>query len=391
MINSKLPKIGSSIFAVMSKMALDYNAINLSQGFPDFNCPDELLKLVEEYQAKGFNQYAAMPGVPKLREQLSKKIKKLYGRDYNFETEITITAGATQAIFTAITASVEKEDEVILLEPAYDSYAPSVLINGGVPVFIPLIKGSYRIDWDRVKDNISNKTKIIIINSPHNPTGSVITETDIKILEELTRNTSILIISDEVYEHIVFNGENHFSLSASEELAGRSFIIFSFGKTYHTTGWKLGYCIAPENLTKEFRRIHQFVVFSVNTPVQYAYADFLDNEEHYLSLNNFYEKKRDLVTSLLKDLFYNFNPAKGTYFQLLDYSKISEMNDMDFAERLTKEFGIAVIPLSPFYSNPYNEKVIRICFAKRDEVLYEGMNRLKKASQILSEKNTIAK
>ncbi len=391
MINSKLPNIGSSIFAVMSKMAIDYNAINLSQGFPDFNCPDELLKLVEEYQAKGFNQYAPMPGVSKLREQVSKKIKKVYSRDYNFETEITITAGATQAIFTAITASIQKGDEVILFEPAYDSYAPSVLINGGVPVFIPLIKGSYKIDWDRVKDNISDKTKMIILNSPHNPTGSVITETDIKILEELTRNTGILIISDEVYEHILFDGQKHFSLSISDELYERSFIISSFGKTYHTTGWKLGYCAAPENLTKEFRKIHQFVVFSVNTPIQYAYADFLDNEEHYLSLNNFYEKKRDTAINLLQDTLYNFSPAKGTYFQLLDYNKISGMNDMDFAECLTKEFGIAVIPLSPFYSNPYNDKVIRICFAKRDEVLNEGMNRLKKASEILSEQKTVIK
>jgi len=372
-------------------MALDYNAINLSQGFPDFNCPDELLKLVADYQEKGFNQYAPMPGIPKLREQLSKKIKKLYSRDYNFETEITITAGATQAIFTAITASIQKGDEVILLEPAYDSYAPSVLINGGVPIFIPLIKESYKIDWNTVKDSISNKTKMIVINSPHNPTGSVINETDIKILEELTRNTGILILSDEVYEHIVFDREKHFSLCLSDELSERSFIIFSFGKTYHTTGWKLGYCAASENLTKEFRKIHQFIVFSVNTPVQYAYADFLDNKEHYLSLNNFYEKKRDTVINLLTDTSFNFSPAKGTYFQLLDYTRISDMNDLDFAELLTKEFGIAVIPLSPFYSNPYSDKVIRICFAKRDEVLAEGMNRLKKASEKLSEQKIVVK
>ncbi|HSP87692.1 MAG TPA: methionine aminotransferase [Ignavibacteriaceae bacterium] len=386
MINSKLPNIGSSIFAVMSKMALDYNAINLSQGFPDFNCPDELLNLVEEYQRKGFNQYAPMPGVPKLREKISNKIKKLYGRDYNFESEITISTGATQAIYTAITASVQKGDEVILMEPAYDSYAPSVIINGGVPVFVPLQKGSYKIDWNRVKDNINGKTKMIIINSPHNPTGSVINETDIKILEELTRNTDILILSDEVYEHIVFDGEKHFTLSLSNELAERSFIISSFGKTYHTTGWKLGYCTAPEKLSKEFRKIHQFIVFSVNTPVQYAYADFLDNEEHYLNLNNFYEKKRDAAIKLLQNSLYNFTPAKGTYFQLLDYSRISNLNDTDFAELLTKEFGIATIPLSPFFSNPYNEKIIRICFAKKDEVINEGMNRLIKASQIISGK-----
>lgn len=388
MINSKLPKIGSSIFAVMSKMANDYNAINLSQGFPDFNCPDELLDLVKKYQAKGFNQYAPMPGIPKLREKLSQKIKKLYGKDYNPDSEITITSGATQAIYTAVTASIEKSDEVILLEPAYDSYAPSVLINGGVPIFVPLKKINYNIDWDRVKDKITSKTKMIIINSPHNPTGSVINETDIKILEEMTNNTGILLLSDEVYEHIVFDGEKHFSLSSSEELSQRSLIISSFGKTYHTTGWKVGYCAAPENLTKEFRKVHQFVVFSVNTPMQYAYADYLDNEKHYLGLNNFYQKKRDIAINLLKDTQYNLTPAKGTYFQLLNYSDISGMNDIQFSELLTKEFGIAVIPLSPFYSNAYNEKVIRICFAKREEVLTEGMNRLKIAAEKISEQNS---
>ena len=386
MIDSKLPNIASSIFAVMSKMAIDYNAINLSQGFPDFNCPDELLRLVKEYQEKGFNQYAPMPGIPKLREKLSAKIKKLYSSDYNFETEITITAGATQAIFTAITASIEKDDEVILLEPAYDSYAPSIVVNGGIPVFVPLNKNNYNIDWNRVKDNISEKTKMIIINSPHNPTGSVINKTDIKILEDITRNTGILIISDEVYEHIVFDGEKHISLLSSKELAEKSFVIFSFGKTYHTTGWKVGYCVAPENLSNEFRKIHQFVVFSVNTPIQYAFADFLDTEKHYLDLNNFYQKKRDIAINFLKDTNFKLTPAKGTYFQLLDYSKISDLSDLDFTELLTKKFGIATIPLSPFYSNPYNDKIIRICFAKRDEVLAEGMNKLKEASDILSKK-----
>jgi len=362
-------------------MALDHNAINLSQGFPDFNCPDELLNLVKKYQEDGYNQYAPMPGISVLREKLSKKIKSLYGRNYNPETEITITAGATEAIFSAITASIQKDDEVILLEPAYDSYAPSVMINGGIPLFIPLTGENYKIDWDRVKDNISARTKMIIINSPHNPTGSVINRTDIRILEELTRNTGILILSDEVYEHITFDGEKHFSLSLSEELSKRSFIIFSFGKTYHTTGWKVGYCAAPENLSKELRKVHQFIVFSVNTPVQYAYADFLDNEKHFLSLNNFYQRKRDLVLNLLKDTYFNFTPAKGTYFQLLDYSKISDMDDMTFSKILTKDFGIATIPLSPFYSNEYNDKIIRICFAKKDEVLEEGMRRLINASE----------
>jgi len=360
----------------MTKMAIEHNAINLSQGFPDFNCPDELVSLVNKYQKEGFNQYAPMPGIPSLRMKLSEKIKKLYKKEYHPETEITITAGATQAIYTAITASINKGDEVILLEPAYDSYAPSVEINGGKPVFVPLLKENNKPDWDRVKDNITSKTKMIIVNSPHNPTGSVLNQNDIEILEEIIQNSNILIISDEVYEHIVFDGEEHFSLASSEELSQRSFIISSFGKTYHTTGWKLGYCAAPEHLTNEFRKIHQFIVFSVNTPVQYAYAEFLNNEEHYLSLSSFYERKRNFILNLLKETKFKFTPAKGTYFQLLDYSNISDLDDMKFAEFLTKEFGVAVIPLSPFYFNNYNGKVIRICFAKKDDVLKEGMMRL---------------
>lgn len=379
MTKSKLPNVGTSIFTIMSKMALDYNAINLSQGFPDFNCPDELLSLVSDYQAKGFNQYAPMQGIPILRQQISEKIKNVYGKDYDFDKEINITTGATQAIYTAITSIINKGDEVILLEPAYDSYAPTVIVNGGIPVFIPLIPGSFKIDWDAVKDNISSKTRMIIINSPHNPTGSVINQADIKILEEITRNTNIFILSDEVYEHIVFDNEKHYSLSSSEELSERAFVISSFGKTYHTTGWKMGYCAAPENLMREFRKIHQFIVFSVNTPIQFAYADFMNNKEHYLGLSSFYQKKRDLILEVLKDSNYKFTPAKGTYFQILDYSEISSMNDINFTEYLTKEAGVAAIPLSPFYSKPIEQKTIRICFAKKDEVLMEGMNRLKQA------------
>jgi methionine aminotransferase len=379
MINSKLTNIGASIFTIMSKMALDYNAINLSQGFPDFNCADELLNLVAKYQKEGFNQYAPMQGVPKLRQKISEKIKKLYRRNYDPEKEINVTAGATQAIYTAITASIQKDDEVILLEPAYDSYAPSVLVNGGKPVFVPLLPGSFKIDWDAVKDSITRKTRMLIINSPHNPTGSVVNETDIKILEEITRNTNILLLSDEVYEHIVFDNEKHFGISSSEELSGKAFVISSFGKTYHTTGWKIGYCAAPEKLMEEFRKIHQFIVFAVNTPIQHAYADFMDNEEHYLSLNIFYQKKRDLILELLKDSGYQFSPAKGTYFQILDYSGISSMNDIEFTEYLTRQFGVAAIPLSPFYSYPAEQKTIRICFAKKDEVLIEGIERLKQA------------
>jgi len=377
MIKSKLPAAGTSIFSVMTRMALKYNAINLSQGFPDFNCSEELLALAAKYQYKGFNQYAPMEGVPELREKLSQKIKKIYNKFYDPESEITITSGATQAIFTAITATVQNGDEVILLEPVYDSYAPSVIVNGGKPVFVPLKKSDYRVDWERVKHNITDKTKLLIINSPHNPTGSVINEADIKNLEEIAENNDIFLISDEVYEHIVFDEAVHLSLSSSEVLAQKSFVISSFGKTYHTTGWKTGYCAAPEILMDEFRKIHQFAVFAVNTPLQYAYAEFLNNEDHYLKLKDFYQKKRNLVTNLLSDSKFRFRPAGGTYFQLLDYSDISGIPDMKFAEYITKEHKVAVIPLSPFYSNQYNEKTIRICFAKKDEVLIEAIDRLK--------------
>ncbi len=376
MINSKLPNIELSIFAVMSKMASDYNAINLSQGFPDFNCPDKLLNLVEYYQRHGFNQYAPMGGVLKLREKISAKINKLYNRNYNPESEITITAGATQAIFTAITAVVKKDDEVILLEPAYDSYAPSVIVNGGIPKFVPLNPKDFSVDWDRVKDSISSKTKLFIINSPHNPSGSLLTENDITTLEEIIRDKDILIISDEVYEHIVFDGLKHISICQSEELYKKSFIISSFGKTYHTTGWKIGYCGAPKNLMNEFRKIHQFIVFAVNTPIQYAYADFMENEDHYLRLGIFYQEKRNLFLDLIKKSNFNFIPSKGTYFQLLDYSNISEKNDMEFTEYLIKDIGVAAIPLSPFYKNNYNNKIIRICFAKNDEVLEKAAEKL---------------
>ncbi len=374
---SKLPEAGTTIFTVMSKMALDYNAMNLSQGFPDFNCSDKLLDLVNDFQRKGFNQYAPMQGVPALREAVSSKIEKLYEHHYDHEKEITITAGATQAIFTAVTAAVNKGDEVILLEPAYDSYAPSVLVNGGKPVFVPLNPEDFSIDWEKVNAVKSEKTRMIIINSPHNPTGSVINENDIKALEEFTRDTNILILSDEVYEHIIFDGGKHLSISTSEELASRAFVISSFGKTYHTTGWKIGYCAAPAGLSSEFRKIHQFNVFAVNTPIQYAYSEFMKSEDEYLSLQEFYEKKRNIVLEILKDSRFKFTPTKGTFFQLLDYSGISGLNDMDFTADLTKEKGIATIPLSPFYSGINNNKIIRICFAKKDDALVKAANILK--------------
>ncbi len=375
-INSKLPNIGTTIFTTMSKMAADYGAINLSQGFPDFDCPEDLKKLVVHYLQAGHNQYAPMPGLPLLRERISYKIEKLYGHKYNPETEINITAGATQALFTAISAVINTGDEAIIFEPAYDSYAPDVVANGGVPVFIPLREKDFSIDWDRCKDSITSKTKLIIINSPHNPTGSVINIADLKNLEEITRDTNILILSDEVYEHIVFDGNRHLSLSRSGELARRTFVVSSFGKTYHTTGWKIGYCAAPEYLMKEFRKLHQFIVFAVNTPIQYAYADYIKNENHYLSLGLFYEKKRDVIINALRESKFKLSKARGTYFQLLDYSDISDKNDYEFSEYLTKEIGVAVIPISPFYSENNSRKLIRICFAKRDEVLLNAAEKL---------------
>ena len=373
--DSKLPGVGLSIFAVMTKMAQDYNAINLSQGFPDFNCSDELIALVNKYQQGGFNQYAPMPGVPSLREKITKKVAKLYGRRYDYNDEITITAGATQALFTAITTVIKNGDEVIIIEPAYDSYEPVVIMNGGIPKFVSLGK-DFSFDWQLVKDSISEKTKMIIINSPHNPTGSILTESDIRTLEEITRNTNIVLVSDEVYEHIIFDGKKHFSLSSSEELSERSFVISSFGKTYHTTGWKIGYCVAPKKLTEEFRKIHQFIVYAVNTPLQHAYADFMQNPVHYLTLNNFYQSKRDLLISSLKDSGFIITPTNGTYFQLLDYSEISDKNDMDFAIYLTKEIGVAVIPISPFCTLNKSRKIIRICFAKKDEILLQAAEKL---------------
>jgi len=375
-LNSKLPKIGESIFATMTRMANDYNAINLSQGFPDFNCSEVLLKRVAYYQSKGFNQYAPMPGVLNLRKKISEKIEKIYGRKYNPDSEIVVTAGATQALYTAITAIVSPGDEVIIFEPAYDSYAPAVLINGGIPIYIPLTKKDYSIDWDAVERTITNKTRLIIINSPHNPTGSVLCENDLSTLEKLVRNKNIYVISDEVYEHIIFDDKKHFSFSQSPELSERTFVVSSFGKTYHTTGWKVGYCAAPENLMNEFKKVHQFIVFAVNTPIQHAYADIMEKEDLYLGLNKFYQQKRDFIVSLLSKSRFKFKPAQGTYFQLLDYSTISDLNDREFSEYLTKEIGVAVIPLSPFYSDGSQDKIIRICFAKNNEVLTAASEKL---------------
>jgi methionine aminotransferase len=318
--------------------------------------------------------------VANLRKAISEKIEKLHSRHYDFENEITITAGATQALYTAITSVVKAGDEVILFEPAYDSYVPDILSNGGIPVYIPLNPKDYSYDWDLVHKNMSDRTKTIILNSPHNPSGSLITQQDIKELEKLTKGTDILIVSDEVYEHITFNDRKHFSLAGSEELVKRTFVISSFGKTYHTTGWKMGYCAAPDYLTKEFRKMHQFIVFSANTPIQYAYAEFMKQEDRYLTLGKFYEQKRDVFLGEIQSASggsrFKSQKCSGTYFQLLDYSAISDKPDMEFSEYLTKEIGVAVIPISPFYKSRESQSLIRICFAKSDEVLREAAKRL---------------
>ncbi|MCW3085694.1 MAG: aminotransferase [Bacteroidetes bacterium] len=369
LIISKLPNVGTTIFAVMSKLAADHNAINLSQGFPDFNCHEDLVSLVNKHMKNGNNQYAPMPGLIGLREAIAEKTELLYTAKYDPETEITVTAGATQAIFTAITALIREGDEVIVFEPAYDCYQPAIELNGGKTVYLQLKAPDYTIDWEEVKKMISHHTKMIIINTPHNPTGSIMSKDDLKMLEKLTKDTDIVIISDEVYEHIIFDKNEHQSVARYPKLAERSFIISSFGKTYHTTGWKTGYCLAPKILMTEFRKVHQFLVFSANTPIQYALAEFLKQKEQYLELGDFYQKKRDYFIRQISNSKFTFTPAAGTYFQLLNYEKISKEKDTEFAIRLTKEFGLASIPVSVFYHENVDNNVLRFCFAKKEETL----------------------
>ena len=353
----------------MSQLANEQMAINLSQGFPDFNCSPELTELVNKYMKDGFNQYSHMAGFIGLREAISEKVKRLYGTHYNPDTEITVTAGGTQAIFTAIASTISEGDEVIIFTPAYDCFEPAVELNGGKPIFVQLTTPEYTIDWESVKKIINQKTKMIIINSPHNPSGNVLKEDDFVQLEKIIGNTDIIVLSDEVYEHIVFDGIQHQSVARFPNLANRSFIISSFGKTYHTTGWKVGYCLAPENLMKEFRKAHQYIVFAVNTPVQHAIADFLRNTAAYTELPAFYQQKRDLFLRLIEPSRFTFIPSKGTYFQLLKYNDITDEGDEDFAIRLTKEFKIASIPVSVFYHKKVDEHVLRFCFAKDDVTL----------------------
>lgn len=368
-INRKLPTVGTTIFTVMSKLATEHHAINLSQGFPDFACDEQLISLINKYMLMGHNQYAPMPGLMELREVLAEKTDYLYKTKYNPETEITITAGATQAIYTAISAIVKEGDEVIIFEPAYDCYQPAIELNGGKTIYLQLQAPDYTIDWVQVKKVINHRTKMIIINTPHNPTGAMMSATDMIELQKLTKNTDIVIISDEVYEHIIFDDKKHESVARYPMLAERSFIISSFGKTFHATGWKMGYCVAPQNLMAEFRKVHQFLVFSVNTPIQYALAEYLKKKSNYVDLGKFYQKKRDYFISLIKNSKFEIIPAAGTYFQLLGYKTISKEKDTDYAIRLTKEVGIASVPISVFYHEHIDNNVLRFCFAKKEETL----------------------
>lgn len=377
---SKLPHIGTTIFTVMSKLATDHHAINLSQGFPGFDCYPYLQDLVSEYMRKGYNQYAPMSGVPILKNRLAEKTENLYDVSFDPETEITIVSGATEAIFAAVTAVVRRGDEVILLEPAYDSYAPAIELNGGVPVYVSLNLPDFSVDWQKVKDAITDKTRLIMINTPHNPCGYVWTQNDLDILAELIEDEDIYLISDEVYEHITFDNRNHLPLFTHPVLKEKTFTCGSFGKTFHITGWKIGYCLAPKKLSTEFRKIHQFLTFSTSTPMQYALADFMKEPSRYLFLNEFYQKKRDLFCEGLKQTPFRFSPTQGSFFQVVEYGHLSSEKDFDLAVRLTKEIGVASIPISAFFHDQKDHKLLRFCFAKDDEVLEEALEQLSKAT-----------
>jgi len=375
-IRSKLPTVGTTIFTVMSALANEYKAINLSQGFPNFESSPELVKLVNEYMQKGYNQYAPMQGILPLREIIAEKMQDLYGAKYHPEKEINITAGGTEAIYSAITAMVHEGDEVIIFEPAYDCYVPAIELCGGIPVYMQLKSPDYTIDWEEVKKRVNQRTRMIMINTPHNPTGAILTVEDMQQLEKIVGDTDIIVLSDEVYEHIIFDKHQHQSVCRFPKLAERSFIVFSFGKTYHTTGWKIGYVLAPERLMAEFRRVHQFVVFCVNTPLQYALADYMKRKDEYLGLGSFYQEKRDYFIKLIKGSKFKLKPASGSYFQLLDYSDITTEKDTDFAIRMSKEMGVASVPTSVFYHEPVDNKLLRFCFAKTNETLEKAAEKL---------------
>jgi methionine transaminase len=375
-IKSKLPKAGTTIFTIMSGLAAETGAINLSQGFPGFDVSPKLISLINAAMKAGHNQYAPMQGLMSLRERIAEKMEQRYSAIYNPEKEITITAGGTQAIYSAISSVISEGDEVIVFEPAYDSYVPAILLSGGIPIHVHLSPRDYRINWNAVKKLITQRTKMIMINTPHNPTGTVLTAKDMMQLEKLTQSTDIIILSDEVYEHIIFDGYEHQSAARFPKLAERSFIVYSFGKTFHATGWKIGYCIAPQQLMTEFRKAHQFQVFSVNTPFQHALTEYMKDKNSYEGIEKFYEEKRNYFLSLVKGSSFTPLSCSGSYFQLLDYSKLSNMKDTEYAVKLTKENGIASIPVSVFYNVPVDNKLLRFCFAKENGMLEKAAEKL---------------
>lgn len=378
---SRLPDVGTTIFSVMSALAAAHDAVNLGQGFPDFDCDPALVNAVTSAMTAGLNQYPPMAGVPALRQRISAKVAALYGNHYDENTEITVTAGATQAIITVILAIVHPGDEVIVLEPCYDSYVPNIELAGGSVVRVPLIPGTFRPDFDKIASAITPRTRAIIVNSPHNPSATVWTRADMLKLQDILAPTEVLLISDEVYEHMVFdadNGQTHHSAASFPGLAARAFIVSSFGKTYHVTGWKVGYVAAPAALTAEFRKVHQFNVFTVNTPVQHALAAYMADAQPYLGLPAFYQRKRDLFRAGLAHTRFKLLPSEGSYFQCVDISSVSDLNEADFCQWLTTDIGVAAIPLSAFYANNFDQKVVRFCFAKKDETLRTAMARLAK-------------
>jgi methionine aminotransferase len=375
-LTSKLPDVGLTIFSAMSQLAAEHGAINLSQGFPDFDVSPGLIDRVTHHMRAGHNQYAPMQGVLALREAIGAKVADLYGAHYDPASEITVTSGATEAIFAAIAASVHAGQEALILEPAYDAYAPAVRLAGGRAVFVALRHPDYRIDWDRVQAALNPRTRLLIVNSPHNPTGMVLHAADIAALQTIAADHDLLILSDEVYEHIVFDGAQHESLARYPDLRARSFVVSSFGKTYHATGWKVGYCLAPQALSAELRKVHQFLTFATNTPVQMALADFMTTSRDHLALAAFYQSKRDLFRRLLTGSRFESLPCGGTYFLMVDYSAVSDLPDMEFARQLTREFGVAAIPPSAFYHRRDDHRVLRFCFAKNDQTLEEAAARL---------------
>jgi methionine aminotransferase len=374
---SKLPDVGTTIFTVMSQMAAEHEAINLAQGFPDFNGPQLLLDAVGKYIENGANQYAPMAGIAPLREQIAAKVERVYAKKVCPDREVTVTSGATEAIYAAIAAVVHPGDEVIVLDPAFDCYDPAIILNGGKAVHVQLAPPAFTLDWQAIKAAITHKTRLIIFNSPHNPTGTVLTIDDIDQLIKLVEGTDILLIGDDVYEHIIFDGAEHLSFVKYDALFKRSFVISSFGKTYHVTGWKIGYCVAPPHLTAEFRKVHQFLNFCTSSPMQYALTDIMKEQpEHYLQLPNFYQQKRDLFNHLMQGSRFTGKLAAGSYFQVFDYSQISDLDDMAFCEYLTKEVGVAAIPISVFCKQPPEMKLVRFCFAKGNDTLIAACQKL---------------